>query len=386
MSFVPDWSRLGSEESDDDAWIAVPVLARRAHDGRRAVGRPAPHALGHPDLQGIWDQTTGTPLERAPELADRAFLTEEEAVQREARRFSGFDEAPRSGSPGNYGSQWRDGSRNALTRTSLVVDPPDGRVPALTAAGERQREAAEARRRDHPADSWVDRNLWERCLTRGTPRVPNNYNSNLLILQTPDAVVILNEMINETRVIPLDGRPHVASGLRQWNGDPRGRWEGDTLVVETTQLQATSEMWRRLSSGADCTLVERFTRSDAGSPSSTEMTPSSIPGRGARGRGRSSLPMTAHRRPDVRVRLSRGQPRHARHPCRTSGGRGRAVARSARCRRGPRRRCARGAAGHGSAPWVSADWLASASSGRAPVRRQRRPRCLRAWAGRSVVA
>ena len=91
---------------------------------------------GHPDLQGIWDQTTGTPLERSPDLGDREFLTEEEAVEREAQRFQGFDNAPRQGSPGNYGSQWRDGSRNALTRTSLVVEPTDGRIPPLTSAAE----------------------------------------------------------------------------------------------------------------------------------------------------------------------------------------------------------------------------------------------------------
>ena len=114
------------------SFLIVPSL-------HRTIDRESSDALGHPDLQGIWDQTTGTPLERAPELADREFLTEEEAVERETRRFRGFDEAPREGSPGNYGSQWRDGSRNALTRTSLVVDPPDGRVPALTDAGERAR-------------------------------------------------------------------------------------------------------------------------------------------------------------------------------------------------------------------------------------------------------
>jgi len=212
----------------------------------------------HPDLQGIWDQTTGTPLERSSQLADREFLTEEEAVARETRRFQRFDEAPRQGSPGNYGSQWRDGSRNALTRTSLIVDPSDGRIPALTRAAERIGEERTAYRSQHPADSWMDRNLWERCITRGLPRVPNNYNSNMLILQTPGAVVILNEMINETRVISLDGRPHVASFIRQWNGDSRGRWEGDTLVVETTNFDA-KQVFRGFSVET-LQLVERFTR------------------------------------------------------------------------------------------------------------------------------
>ena len=132
------------------------------------------------------------------------------------------------------------------------------RIPALTPAAERRAAENQARRRDHPADSWTDRNLWERCIIRGTPRVPNNYNSNILLLQTPDSVVLLNEMINETRVVSLDGRPHVASGVRLWNGDSRGRWEGDTLVVETTNFSA-KQVFRGLSVD-DLRLVERFTR------------------------------------------------------------------------------------------------------------------------------
>ncbi len=232
--------------------LAVPALSV-------AQSTDPPHTpWGHPDLQGIWDQTTGTPLERPPELAGQEFLTEEDAVTREERRFLAFDDAPRQGSPGNYGSQWRDGSRNALTRTSLIVDPPDGRIPALTPEAQRHREARQMHRRDHPADSWVDRNLWERCVTRGVPRVPNNYNSNMLILQTPTAVVILNEMINETRVIYLGERPHVPSTVRLWNGDSRGRWEGDTLVVETTNF-GDQQIFRGFPVG-NLRLVERFTR------------------------------------------------------------------------------------------------------------------------------
>ncbi|MCE2514920.1 MAG: hypothetical protein J4F37_07915, partial [Acidobacteria bacterium] len=112
---------------------------------------PARTAWGHPDLQGIWDQTTGTPLERAADAGDREFLSNEEAAERERRRFAAFDAPPRAGSPGNYGSQWRDGSRNALTRTSLITDPADGRIPALTPAGEERAAANVSRRRDHPA-------------------------------------------------------------------------------------------------------------------------------------------------------------------------------------------------------------------------------------------
>ena len=213
---------------------------------------------GDPDLQGIWDQTTGTPLERAADVADREFLSEEEAARRETQRFQAFDSAPRAGSPGNYGSQWRDGSRNAIDRTSLIVDPPDGRIPALTPAARTTRETRAANRRDHPADFWLDRGLWERCLTRGVPRVPNNYNSNMLILQTPTTVVILNEMINETRVIYLDGRPHTSMNIRLWNGDSRGSWNGDTLIVESTNFD-DDQIFQGFGVG-NLRLIERFRR------------------------------------------------------------------------------------------------------------------------------
>ncbi len=236
------------------ALAAGAALAQEGGSGWAAERTP----WGHPDLQGIWDQTTGTPLERPADAGDRELLSDEEAAERERQRFAAFDAAPRAGSPGNYGSQWRDGSRNALARTSLITDPADGRIPALTPAGELRTAANRTRRRDHPADSWADRNLWERCITRGTPRTPNNYNSNILILQTPDAVVLLNEMINETRVVPLDDRPRLPDAIRLWNGDSRGRWEGDTLVVETTNFSAQQQFRGQPVGGMR--LVERFTR------------------------------------------------------------------------------------------------------------------------------
>ena len=239
------------------ATLVVLLLVVSASMAAQSTEVP-PTPWGDPDLQGIWDQTTGTPLERPMDLGEREFLPEEEAVAREAQRFQAFDEAPRRGSAGNYGSQWRDGSRNALTRTSLIVDPPDGRIPSLTTVAQRRVEARQASRRDHPADSWLDRSLWERCVSRGVPRVPNNYNSYLLILQTPVTVVILNEMINETRVIYLDGRSNVPSNVRLWNGASRGHWEGDTLVVETTNFD-DRQVFRGFPVG-NLRLVERFTR------------------------------------------------------------------------------------------------------------------------------
>ena len=145
-------------------------------------------------------------------------------------------------------------------RTSLIVDPPDGRIPPLTRAAQMRAEARRARRREHPADSWEDRNLFERCLTRGVPRLPGAYNNNYLILQTPGYVVILNEMIHETRIVPMDGRPHLRPSVRQWLGDSRGRWEGETLVVETTNFSGQAPFQ---GSGANLHLIERFTRVDA---------------------------------------------------------------------------------------------------------------------------
>ena len=229
---------------------------------------PPQTAWGQPDLQGIWDFRTITPLQRPEDLADQEFLTaeeaanlEQEAADRDARLWEqGARRAEAGGNVGAYNNFWMDRGLKAVgtRRTSLIVDPPDGRIPPLTPEGQRRADARREYLRAHPADSWLDRNLWERCISRGVPRVPNNYNSNMLILQTPVAVVILNEMINETRVIHLDGRPHVTSRIRLWNGDPRGRWEGDTLVVETTNFD-DKQVFRGFPVGI-LRLVERFTR------------------------------------------------------------------------------------------------------------------------------
>ena len=155
-------------------------------------------------------------------------------------------------------------------RTSLIVDPPDGRVPPLTPDA----EARAAVERDHRplratggfqgglgADSWFDRSLWERCITQGLPRISGRaYNSNLKIVQTPDHVALLHEQIHEVRIIPLDGTPHLAQGIRQYMGDSRGRWDGETLVVETTNF---GEQTNFRGSTSGLRMVEEFTRVDA---------------------------------------------------------------------------------------------------------------------------
>jgi hypothetical protein len=203
---------------------------------------------GHPDLEGIWSTATVTPLQRP--VGAREFLTEEEAaaVEREAReREQGWSEF-----------DW--GTRTVPTRrSSLIIDPRDGRVPALTPEAERRQRALQEARKVHPADNPEDRNLWERCITLGVPTVmlPQVQNNHYQIVQTPNYVVILAEMIHDARIIPLDGRPHLPSHLREWLGDSIGHWEGDTLVVVTTNFTNETNFW---GSGENLHIIERFTR------------------------------------------------------------------------------------------------------------------------------
>jgi hypothetical protein len=190
----------------------------------------------------VWSTATITPLERPGELADKPFFTEEEvrAYEEDTRARTNRDRRD-GGAAADvaraYNDVWWDsGTRVVPTRrTSLVIDPPDGRVPPVTAAAEqRQAAAASARAQRGQADNPEDRNLWERCITRGVPGVmlPQVYNNHYEIIQTRDHVVILAEMIHDARIIPIDGRPHLPDQLRFWMGDPIGRWEGDTLVVD----------------------------------------------------------------------------------------------------------------------------------------------------------
>ena len=231
-------------------------------------------AWGQPDLQGVWDFRTITPMERPDDLAGKEFLTDEEAAELEQTRAAA--DAARDGEVpadivGNYNTFWFDRGDSVVgtRRTSLVVDPPDGRVPPLTPDAERTRASlAAARENTGPHEpspgGWVDdlgpNGLQVRCVTgfnSGPPMTPGGYNNNVQLFQTPDTVVLLNEMNHNVRVVPLDGRAHV--DLRQWTGDSRGRWEGDTLVVETVNfLRETSFM--RGGASADLHLTERFTR------------------------------------------------------------------------------------------------------------------------------
>ena len=247
-----------------------------------AAAQDAPRTgWGAPDLQGVWDFRTITPLERPERLGDQAFLTEEEAANleqevvdrnvelanRAARRTTVTESVDRGeeGAPGFYNNFWLDrGTRTVGTRrTSLIVDPPNGRLPEMSPAGRERTEARRAYLREHPADSWLDRSAFDRCIlgfNAGPPITPGGYNQNLQVFQTPDHVVLITEMVHTVRVVPLDGRPALPGHVRQWSGDSRGRWEGDTLVVETSHFN-DQRRWRGTT--RNMTLVERLTRVDA---------------------------------------------------------------------------------------------------------------------------
>jgi hypothetical protein len=226
---------------------------------------------GQPDLQGIWTNATLTPFERPPELAGKAIISEPEAAALERKASENrVDLPPKPGDPGSYNQVWSDGGTTWLStrQSSLVVDPPNGRVP-VKASAEAQRVYDLA----HIADSYEHHTTWERCITRGVPAgmFPAGYNNAYQILQSPGYVVILSEMIHEARVIPVDGGPHLPQSVRQWNGDSRGRWEGGTLVIDTTNYNgkgsiATSAATGRIKGIHESEalhVVERFKRADA---------------------------------------------------------------------------------------------------------------------------
>ena len=224
-------------------------------------------AWGDPDLRGVWTSATLTPLERPERQAERELLTEEEAAEierRSAENRAANDGKSAPGSVGGYNQVWLDaGTRiTGSRRTALIVDPPDGRIPWRP--GEREAHDRErARYGVGPFHSHTDADTGERCITDGLPNmVPlQPYNMNLQVLQTPGQVVMLHEMYHELRVIPLDGRP--LTGIPQWTGEARGRWEDGALVVETVNFVDKpdafwSSPWRKARS--TLTLVERFTR------------------------------------------------------------------------------------------------------------------------------
>ncbi|HEY7171148.1 MAG TPA: hypothetical protein VH417_09905 [Vicinamibacterales bacterium] len=226
---------------------------------------------GHPDLQGVWGFATITPLQRPRDLAGKGELTAEDRAKLEdqALRNEFIEAPPRAGDVGAYNKFWIDAGTKAVKtgRNSLIVDPPDGRLPPLTPAGQQRQAALEERTRI--AAGPEDLTTWDRCLVgfnAGPPMIGGGYNAYVQILQAGNYVALLNEMVHDTRVIPLDGRPH--GKLRQWRGDSRGRWEGETLVVDTTNFrrEGTGTLSLRglgFSVDENLHLTERFRRIDA---------------------------------------------------------------------------------------------------------------------------
>ena len=220
---------------------------------------------GHPNIQGVWDRRTITPLERPERFEDKAFFTPDEIRNYEAASAARPDGRPLDSGRGgisvhdprdlDYGS-----SVVATGQTSLVVVPANGRIPDYTQEAILKAEArAQARKGRGPADSWVDRSLNERCITWGIPQsmLPQAYNNNLKILQTPTHVMFYIEMVHDVHIVPIDGRPHLPESLRQWHGDSRGYWEGDTLVVRTKNFSEKSSFRR---ANVDLEIEERFHR------------------------------------------------------------------------------------------------------------------------------
>ena len=240
----------------------------RTNTAGRPGGSEVPRtSFGKPDLGGVWDFATITPLERPAHFAGKEFLSEAEAQQLEG---GWTPPEPTYTKTGTYNRFWTDyGTRVVKTRrTSLIVDPPDGKLPALTP--EAQQKAA-ARRMDRERVEGPEAfNLAERCLigfNAGPPLRPSAYNNKVHILQTGDTIAIVTEMIHEARIVPLDGRPPLPKSIEQWKGDSRGRWEGDTLVIETRNFPSTPTFIENR--GTDMLrdqnlhLIERFRRLDA---------------------------------------------------------------------------------------------------------------------------
>lgn len=254
-------------------FVTVPALAQDS-----ASGWTAPRTVdGHPDLQGVWANNNATPLQRPEILGDREQLTPEELASLQSRAGELFaqdsgdaafgdsvfaaalaeakDFTSRDSGTGNYNHFWLV-ERDWDTRTSLITSPPSGRLPVTTTEGQARVDDRSARRGIHAR--WTDdRSLGERCVSFGAPRLGAGYNSYYQIFQSDTHVVLLMEMAHDARIIPLDGGAHIDSDIRQWLGNSRGHWEGETLVVETKNYSPKSYF---MGAGENLEITERFTR------------------------------------------------------------------------------------------------------------------------------
>jgi hypothetical protein len=257
------------------ALLALIVIAPRLHAQQAAPKFVAPHtAWGDPDLQGVYTFATQTPLQRPAGLGDKATYTDEERKEQEKKRDEKNKENIATNEHFSYNALWFVGDEGKPTgRTSLIVDPPNGRLPPMTERGQRLAQENTARRaakrigKDEITNTWEDHTNYNRCISRTMPRVNQEYNQGVEILQSPGSVVIFYESMHDTRIIPLDGSPHLDPGVRQWNGDPRGHWEGNTLVVDSTNFSPKQRMEDAAPFGGftqeNMTMTERFTRVNA---------------------------------------------------------------------------------------------------------------------------
>jgi hypothetical protein len=267
------------------AALATTACAPRESNAPGAAARPDASAAGaarwtpprtpwgDPDLQGMWpiDKLNGTPLQRPESFGNRRFLTDEEYAAREKRLAAlnaRYDQEIAQHKMGI--GHWAEmGQPNRLT--SLIVEPENGRLPALTEVGERKSRVMTSSWSNIPFDKVEDFNPLDRCITRGLPAsmFPFMYNSGIQIMQAPGYVAIRLELIHETRIIPVDGRPPLAPAIRNWLGESRGHWEGDTLVIETTNFNGETPMTivgprtQPIPTSPSMRLVERLTRVDA---------------------------------------------------------------------------------------------------------------------------
>ena len=242
-------------------WLAPAGSAAQSQDAAVEDWTLSYTTWGDPDLQGVWSFATLTPLERPVTYAGRERLSAEEVVALNAEALTRGDQPPPPGDPGAYNAFWFDRGEST-GRTALIVDPPEGRIP-FTPEG-RQRFDARRALLGRPAHGPEDRSPGERCVHHtkaGPPMSAGGYNNHLRLIQTPGYVVVWTEQIHDARIIPMDGRPPIAGAIRQWMGDSRGRWEDDTLVVETTNFNGKAAYQ---GSADGLHLVERFTRTGAG--------------------------------------------------------------------------------------------------------------------------
>jgi hypothetical protein len=245
------------------AVVSVTSLFGQASPQKAAGGTKA----GLPDLQGVWSFANLTPLQRPAEFAGKATLTEKEAADyarqlQERRNADRRDGGAATDVARAYNDYWYDYGKSASRQTSLIVDPPDGKLPPLTPEGQKRGEVRRAAA-TRPAWGPEDRSLGERCIlgfNAGPPMLPSAYNNNVQIIQTRDTVVLLNEMVHNARIIPLDGRAHGT--VRQWVGDSVGHWEGNTLVVDTVNFTDKGTAFQ-IPTDENFHLIERFTRRDA---------------------------------------------------------------------------------------------------------------------------